>query len=165
MTQLATVSPDPTPPAAQMATIETRFGPLALDPDRLIELRGGLLGFADRHHFALLDLPDANVPFKLLQSVNDPDLAFLVMPIDPAEGAIDSVDLLQATATLGFDGSALAVLGIVTVRQDEQGVHFTVNLRAPLLIDTERRAGAQYVLAKEAYQLRHPLPRAAQHGA
>lgn len=163
MTQVATVSSDPTPPPAQMASIDTRFGPLALDPDRLIDMRDGLLGFSDRRRFALVDLPDANVPFKLLQSVDDLDLAFLVVPIDPDDGAIDSVDLRQAATTLGFDWAALAMLGIVTVRQDDQGVHFTVNLRAPLLIDTVRREGVQHVLAKDAYSIRHPLPLSAQH--
>ena len=158
MTQAATISPSPTAPPAPLASIETRFGALALDPARLIDFPSGLMGFSDPQRFALLDLPDAGVPFKLLQSVDDPELAFLVLPIDPADGTIASVDLSRAAATLGFDRAALAVVGIVTVRQNEEGVHFTINLKAPLLIDAERRVGAQHVLVDDGYQLRHPLP-------
>jgi flagellar assembly factor FliW len=163
MTQLATVPSNPAappPPAAAPSSIATRFGTVALDAARLITLPTGLLGFADCHRFALADLPDPQAPIKLLQSVDEPELAFLVLPIDPSAGLIAPSDLKLACEALGFDRSALAVLGLVTVRPDAEGVHFSINLKAPLLIDISRQVGRQHVFAGEAYPLRYDLPRA-----
>lgn len=166
MTQLATLAAvkampkaAPTPPAAP-AAIRTRFGLVTLQPDRLLTLPAGLLGFADCQRFALADLPDRQGVFKLLQSVDQPELAFLVLPVDPIAGPLERSDLELACQALGFDWPALAVLALVTVRPEPEGVHFSVNLKAPLLIDTDRQVGWQHVFAGEAYPLRYDLPRA-----
>ncbi len=162
MTQLATASVDPAapPPAPGVSSIATRFGTLALDPARLITLPGGLLGFADCQRFALAELPDSQGPFKLLQSVDEPELAFLVLPVDPDADLIARKDLEHACQALRIDWPALAVLALVTVRPEAAGVHFSINLKAPLLIDTGRQTGRQHVFAGEAYPLRYDLPRA-----
>lgn len=98
--------------------------------------------------------------FKLLQSVDHPELAFLVLPLDPLAGPISRSDLALACDALGCDWESLAVLGIVTVRSDAEGVRFSINLKAPLLIDTGRQVGRQHVFTSESYPLRHDLPRA-----
>jgi flagellar assembly factor FliW len=166
MTQLATLrpvtaAPQPVPTSpAEPASISTRFGAVTLHPERLITLPAGLLGFADCQRFALADLPDPQGVFKLLQSVDEPELAFLVLPIDPIAGPLERSDLESACQVLGFDWPALAVLGLVTIRPDPEGVHFSINLKAPLLIDTGRQVGRQHVFAGEGYPLRYDLPRA-----
>jgi flagellar assembly factor FliW len=163
MTQLAAAPSNPAAPparAAALSSIATRFGTVALDPARLITLPNGLLGFADCHRFALADLPDPQAAIKLLQSVDEPELAFLVLPIDPSAGLIASSDLELACQALGFDRSALAVLGLVTVRPEAEGVHFSINLKAPLLVDSGRQIGRQHVFAGDAYPLRYDLPHA-----
>ena len=148
------------PAAAEAPPLLTRFGALALDPDRIILFPRGLLGFAGQHHYVLADIPGQDAVFKLLQSIDDVDLSFVVLPLDRSEGPIAGADLVAARAALAIEDAALAVLAIVTVRADAARVDFTVNLRAPLLIDTARRLGYQHVLANDAYSLRHPLPRA-----
>ena len=150
----------PMPVVAEAPTLPTRFGALALDPDRIIMFPRGLLGFADQHHYVLADIPGHDAAFKLLQSIDDVDLSFVVLPLDRSEGPIAGPDLGAARAALAIEDAALAVLAIVTLRADAARVDFTVNLRAPLLIDTGRRLGYQHVLANDAYSLRHPLPRA-----
>jgi flagellar assembly factor FliW len=159
MTELATRLPDPAtfePPA----TLRTRFGEVQIDRDRLITFPHGLLGFADCRRYALADLPGTAVAFRLLLSVEQPALAFLVLPLDFAEGPIGRDDLQQACDELRLDWHKLVALALVTVRQDEAGaVQFAINLKAPLLIDSERQVGHQHVFAGEAYPLRHELPR------
>ena len=150
----------PMPAVTEAPPLLTRFGALALDPDRIILFPRGLLGFADHHHYMLADIPGNDAVFKLLQSVDDVDLSFVVLPLDRSEGPIAGPDLVAAGAALAIEDAALAVLAIVTLRADAARVDFTVNLRAPLLIDTARRLGYQHVLANDAYSLRHPLPRA-----
>jgi flagellar assembly factor FliW len=147
------------PPHAP-AAITTRFGELAVSPERLIAFPSGVLGFAECQRYALADLPDPQVVFRLLQSVDAPELAFLVLPLDSIAGPIARSDLELACRELGFDWQNLVVLGIVTIRSDPEGVRFSINLKAPLLIDSRRQVGRQHVFASEAYPLRHELPRA-----
>lgn len=145
-------------------SITTRFGAVELDPERIVTFPTGPLGFADRCRFILADGPDPRGAFKLLQCLDDPELGFLVLPLDPGAGPISSDDLHVACRTRGLDWAALAVLAIVTVRPEAEGVRFSVNLKAPLLIDTRRRSGYQHVLASDRYQIREPLPLGSRHG-
>jgi flagellar assembly factor FliW len=164
MTEPATLAsragPPPAPPPGAPSTIVTRFGEVTVQPDRLITFPSGVLGFAHCRRYALVDLPDPRVVFKLLQSVDHPELAFLVLPLDPDAGPISRSDLALACEGLGCDWQSLAVLGIVTVRSDAEGVRFSINLKAPLLIDTHSQVGRQHVFPSESYPLRHDLPRA-----
>ena len=165
MTQVATLSshqapPQPMPEPDLPASLATRFGEVALDRDRLITFPAGLLGFADCRRYALADLPGRPVAFKLLQSVDEPELAFLVLPLELDEGPIGRDDLAQACDELGLEWQALVALALVTLRQEDGGVHFSINLKAPLLIDSRHQLGRQHVFAGDAYLLRHDLPRA-----
>lgn len=165
MTQLATLSsrqapPQPSPAPDLPASLATRFGEVRLDGDRLITFPAGLLGFADCRRYALADLPGRPVAFKLLQSVDEPELAFLVLPLDLVEGPIGRSDLEQACDELGLEWQTLVALALVTLRQEDAKVHFSINLKAPLLIDSRRQLGRQHVFAGDAYPLRHDLPRA-----
>ena len=144
--------------------IQTRFGAVELDPERIVTFPAGPLGFADRCRFILVDAPDPRSMLKLLQCLDDPELAFLVMPLEPDGGPVSADDLLAACQSRGLDWASLAVLGIVTARLEPEGTRFTVNLKAPLLIDTNRRAGCQHVLASDRYRIREPLPLNSDHG-
>lgn len=164
MSQLARAqsyaSPSRMPAAAEAPPLVTRFGAIALDPEHIIVFPHGLLGFAGQHRYVLTDIPGADALFRLLQSLDDPDLSFVVLPLDASDGPIAIADLVSARKALAIEEAALAVLAIVTLRAEHERVDFTVNLRAPLLVDTGRRLGYQHVLPNDAYPLRHPLPRA-----
>lgn len=138
--------------------IESRFGMLTIPPQASLLFPQGLLGFGDCRDFALADLPDGKQPqFKALQCLTDPSLAFLVAPLPIDNGVIDSVDMEEACASLSIAADDLAVVLIVTVRRDDAGVHVSVNLRAPILIDVRRRVARQYVLPNNKYEIRHKL--------
>ena len=153
-------SPSAMPAAAEAPPLVTRFGALARDPERIIVFPHGLLGFAGQHRYLLADIPGADAAFKLLQSADDPELSFVVLPLDANDGLIAGPDLVAVQRALAMEDAALAVLAIVTLRTAAERVDFTINLRAPLLVDTGRRVGYQHVLPDDAYPLRHPLPRA-----
>jgi flagellar assembly factor FliW len=153
---------DPAPPAVddanQMLVIESRFGTLKIQPHASLLFPQGLLGFADYRDFALADLPDSKQPqFKALLCLADPKLAFLVAPLPSDSTAIDGADIEEACNSLSIARDDLAVVLIVTVRRDDEGVHVSVNLRAPVMIDTRRRVARQYVLPNNKYAIRHKL--------
>lgn len=156
--------PTAAPPAVegndqeQMLMIESRFGTLTVRPDTAILFPQGLLGFADYRDFALADLPSGKQPqFKALQCLSDPGLAFLVAPLPSGSTAIDAADVEEACHSLSIAPEDLAILVIVTVRRDDDGAHVSVNLRAPVLIDTRQRIARQYVLPNNKYDIRHKL--------
>lgn len=144
--------------ANQTLMIESRFGTLTVRPHASLLFPQGLLGFADCRDFALADLPDGKQPqFKALQCLTDASLAFLVAPLPSASTAIDADDIQEACNSLSISPEDLAVVLIVTVRRDDDGAHVSVNLRAPVLIDTRNRVARQYVLPNNKYQIRHKL--------
>lgn len=144
----------------QAGTLDSWFGPIAVQAERTITFRHGLFGFGNHTRFVLEEVPGREVPFKVLQSADDAEVGFLVVPIDAGGGPIAPADLEQACADLGYDRNSVIVLGIVTLRADPGAKRASVNLKAPVLIDTRRLLGCQYVLADEGYALQQPLPMA-----
>lgn len=158
------LQPTAAPPAIDSSdpnrtlVIESRFGTLTVRPHAALLFPQGLLGFGDYRDFALAELPDGKQPqFKALQCLTDPNLAFLVAPLPSGSTAIDADDIQEACNSLSITPEDLAIVLIVTVRRDEDGSHVSVNLRAPVLIDTRHRVARQYVLPNNKYQIRHKL--------
>lgn len=134
----------------------TRFGELAVEEDKIIIFPNGILGFPDVKRFIVLDY-EGEVPFKWLQSVDDPTLAFLIA--DPHTVKPDYQLSLKVAdlADLG-DGydSDMAVLTILTIPHgDPKGM--TANLRGPLVVNSRTMKGKQIVLQDDQYLIKHPI--------
>lgn len=138
--------------------IDSRFGALAISQNSILDFPRGLLGFGDFHSFGIADLSDPRyAQFKVLQCLDDHQLAFLVLPLDPNTGFIDHADLDVACESLMVKIDDLIILLVVTVRKTEQGASITANLRAPLLIDSMTHIGNQYVMHSERYPVRFEI--------
>ena len=86
--------PEPTVIVDDSATVETRFGTLTFQNASLIRMPRGILGYADQQTFGLANMPDPNLSqFKVLQSMEDAELSFIVLPLEPDNSCIDDVDL------------------------------------------------------------------------
>ncbi len=133
----------------------TRFGKVTIDTDKVITLTKGILGFPDSLRYVLIPhKPDS--PFFWLQSVDRPDLAFVV--IEPGQFFQDYVfdidDETQAQLQLS-DASDVTVLVIVTFARGTGEI--TANLLGPVVINTSKRIGCQMVLDPNRYPVRYPL--------
>jgi len=139
--------------ANDMLIETTRFGPVEVDESRLIEIPAGLLGFSSYKTFSLLQ-PDENGVFFWLQSVETPDLAFVVT--DPALWVPDYQATIRKEQMeelgLGETGDA-QVLVIVNKREKS----LTANLQGPIIINTANRRAMQLVLAEKKWSTRHEL--------
>lgn len=147
-------------PAEEAVVLETRFGTYAFDADSEVHMPRGPLGFADHRRFALADLPQAiGERFKLLQSLEDADLGFVVAVLPQAAGLIDEADLEEACEASGIERGRAEFLLVVTIRPNEagDGIAMSVNLRAPLVLDPERRVARQHVFSSSRYAVRQPL--------
>ena len=133
----------------------TRFGQIDVKSEEIIVFPEGPLGFPECTRFTLIDEEKA-VPFRMMQSLDNPALAFVV--VDPLVVRPDyhfnvtKEDLTQIKAN---DVDGLQVFTIVTMSRDIRDV--TVNLQGPLVINPKHRLGHQFVLVDSIYTTRESL--------
>ena len=147
-------------PATQgdSVTVPTMFGPMTFAQDALLTLPHGLIGMPGLKSFGLGDMPDASYGnFKLLQCIEQPEMAFLVLPIEFLPDRIDAADISEALNTLSVPPDQAALLLIVTARKSNGQVSLTANLRAPVVVNRKARTARQYVMPNSAYEIRHVL--------
>ncbi len=138
----------------QIAT--SRFGVLDALEEQLIEIDGGLLGFPDATRYIRVPMPDAD-GWLWLQSVDDPDLAFLAIDAFLFFPDYD-LELPEADVTaIALESSSDAdVLALVTVRRAADGAveSITANLLGPVVINNPTGVGRQVVLSDSQYSTR-----------
>lgn len=123
--------------------------------DRVLTFQGGIPGFAQAEHWALVDLTEDGV-FQQLTCLEDPELALVVM--FPWIAFPDyEPDLPDAELTnLGIDAPEdVALFCAVTVDGDQEQLF--VNLRAPFVANSTTMVARQVVLDDEALPLRAPI--------
>jgi flagellar assembly factor FliW len=150
--------PSHEPAAAATATIATRFGELAYDPADTVDMPRGMPGFAGHQRFAFACLADPNhASLRVMQSLADPAVSFLVAPIEEAHGLFGPAELAEAQAAVGAAPEDLAIAVVVSVRRQPGTIQISANLRAPILIDTRTRRAVQYVLSDSTLSVRHTI--------
>lgn len=138
-----------------MKCVTTRFGTFDIKDEAILTFPSGLLGFPDRRRYVILD-HDTDAPFKWLQSLDEPALAFVI--IDPAlfHAAYRLEILPEALADVqGGEGDELTIAVILTIPSDDPG-RITANLRGPLVMNQRTRLCKQLVLSDE-FPTRYPL--------
>ena len=140
------------------ATDRNGFGSDSYARGQSIVFPRGIPGFQDYQEFTLEPLPGINRPeMLLLQSVTPKDLTFVLQPLSSDPDLIQIEDLADAAAHLEIPAADCCVMLIATLHPASDGYNTTVNLRAPIFIDTARRLAWQVVLANEGYPMRHML--------
>lgn len=138
--------------------VESRFGEITVSMENAIFFPQGLLGLPENLHFALTDIPKKNMgQFKLLQCLNDHSLSFVVLPLDLDNNLIERKDLEDSCNVLGVPLKSLLVLLIVSVQRSPESVKITANVRAPVVVDSDRKLAAQYVFPHNKYEITHML--------
>ena len=142
-----------------MKITTSRFGAIDIDAARIITFTEGILGFPQYLKYILLD-HDNNTPFKWLQSIENGELAFVlidplaVLPDYRAEVRQEDIEALQITSL-----ESAAALCIVNIGQDAASV--TANLLGPIIINPEKMLARQVVLLTTQYSIQHDLLAAA----
>lgn len=151
-----------TPDTPTAVKLKTLFGEREFEWDKAIYFPAGLKGFPDHNVFALTSFPGKdNTAFILMQCLTEPELAFIVSPYNPDSKTIDPEHLEQAFTIHGVKKDDGAVLLIVTLYKPDDGdgdadVVMSVNLRAPIIIDTtHQRAYQHHLPASGGYDFHH----------
>jgi len=138
--------------------IETRFGAMEFQMENAIYMPRGMLGYADYHDFGLANMPDPKLEqFKVLQSLEAPDLSFIVASLNPEGDTIDPADIREACDLLTIDPQKAVVLLVVSTRRIGATTQISVNVRAPVLVDAATRRAYQYVLPNNSYSVRQVI--------
>lgn len=123
------------------------FGAIEIADDKIIVMEKGMIGFPNLTHFALIfDEEKKDKAFRImwLQSMDDGDVAFPVTdPIYLKEDYAPSVND-EIIAPLGEMTSNNTYL-LVTVTVPKQVEDFSVNLKAPIVINTDTNRGVQVI--------------------
>ncbi|HKM43648.1 MAG TPA: flagellar assembly protein FliW [Limnochordia bacterium] len=132
--------------------LQTKLGTLQVDEEKVIEFPVGILGFSENHRYVIVEQEGS--AFSFLQSVDDPELSFVVIMPElvccdySVQLSDEDIDLLGIESP--EDGK---VYGIVTI--PENVAEMTVNLQAPVVINTKNLVGAQFVLQGAQYHTKH----------
>jgi len=141
---------------AWIMEIETsRFGTISVDDQRLMTFPRGLLGFPNHQRFALIQTGQGNY-FFWLQSVDDPNLAFVVT--DPTIFFKDyEVPMREETlGDLAFSDLKFAQVFVIC---NKIGDWLTGNLLGPIIVNSDNRIAQQVVLTEKKWTTRQPLLR------
>ncbi len=137
--------------------VKTRhFGEIDLDDSKVLYFENGILGFEDYKEFTLLydDEGDERPDISWLQSMDEPALAipvvnpFLVKP--DYNPQVDD-ELLKPLGDLVEENTV--VLLSVTVPQQLEKI--SANLKAPFIINSDERKGAQIVVENQDYEIKY----------
>ncbi len=133
----------------------TRFGPIEISSDDILTFSEGLLGFNDLEKFVLLDDPNDEI-FAWLQSCDESSIAFPVLEPELFEEnytlEMSKSDLQSLQAV---DTSQLRSFCIITIPEDP--ARMTANLKAPVVVNIEKRIARQCVLQNNKLEIREPI--------
>ena len=132
-----------------------RFGMVEVDEEKIIEFDDGIPGLEQYRKYALLQFEES-YPIVWLQSMDDTGIClpvldtFKVLPEYVFD--IDETDVKKLELS-GPD--ELHVVSVVVIPEDIQGM--TVNLAAPIIINTSTGKAMQIVLSGSEYNVRAPV--------
>ena len=140
--------------------INTKFaGEVEITEDDIIHFEKGIPAFENEKQFVIIPMGE-DAPFFLLQSVQTVEVAFII--VNPFQFFFDyEVKLTDAIISeLGIEKEEdVAIYCILTVR--EPFSETTMNLQAPLVINTKNRKGKQHIILDADYPTRQKFLRPA----
>ena len=150
--------PAPSSGGDEKKTVKTRFGMIEFDLNQALTFPKAIPGFAGYSQFGLAMVPsETQSSFMLLQALEPDDLSFIVLPYDLTAELIDAKDIEATQQALGIAPADCAIMLIATFRKMGGSFETSVNMRAPIFIDTAKRLAWQYILPNDRYDVRHVL--------
>lgn len=140
--------------------INNQFGEFEVDLTKEILFPTGLIGIAQASKFALIPCPiEKFKDFMVLQSLERDDLAFMVLPINDIKQSEfhEDGELESAAKQIGIDPRDAAVVLVVSLKNNEGAKKLVTNTRAPIFIDCQYMAAAQFVLSNPHYEIQKEL--------
>jgi flagellar assembly factor FliW len=141
--------------------VNTRlFGKIDIDDSKIITLDKGIIGFPDLKQFTLIfdseKENDGTPGIMWFQSMDEPQFAMpVIIPnyVVPDYNPIVNDELLNGLGELNEKN----IYVITTISVPEDIKNMTINLKAPIVINTETLKGAQIIVENEDALVRFPV--------
>lgn len=129
-----------------------RFGTLEVSPNNVIEFPRGIPGFEDLRRFSLFHVEEGEPKYFILQSLDDPAIAFHVG--DPAlfKFAYEIMLSDEDAALIDLKDPSEAMVVVMFVKDGDQGP-MRASLKAPLIINARSRKGIQHLFSELKYEV------------
>jgi len=135
--------------------ITTRdFGDIEIKETEIILFQEGIPGFEEHTKYVMIKNADEELPFHWLQSIENPQLAFIVMNPFIFKKDYDFSIPKTVVDKLGIKGyENVDIYTIVNIPEDFN--QMTANLLAPVIINPESGLGKQLLLEGTQYRTKH----------
>ena len=130
------------------------FGKIEIEKEDIITFPDGIPGFGSLKQYIIINNPDEENPFQWLQSVDDGDLAFVIINPFLIKPDYDIVIPQSAIDKLKIEDEKDVFLYTLVV-VPEKLEDMTVNLSAPIVINGKERLARQIILEDKKYKTRH----------
>jgi len=139
-----------------LKVLTSRFGELEIDPQTVIEVPRGLIGFPDQKRYVIIQHKPRS-PFYWFQALEAPDLAFVI--VDPLafkpdyQAPLSKSVLEELKAERAEEVSVYVIITIPPGHPEKM----TANLLGPLVINSQTRLARQLVLDENQYSHQYPV--------
>ncbi len=133
------------------------FGEIEIEDSKIIHFPKGIIGFPDMTQFALMHDKDKDSnTIRWLQSLDEPTFAMPVMdPLYVKPDFNPAVEEETIKDLLPMENEDMLVLVTVTVPQDL--TKMTVNLKGPIIINSDSCIAAQVIIDDDEYPVKYPI--------
>jgi flagellar assembly factor FliW len=129
-----------------------RFGEIEVEPSEVLHFPVGIAGFPDERAFILVRTRETG-HIAWLQSARTPTLALPLVSAHAFGSAYPDVAFMPIAERAGL-GSEIEDMAMMVVLSAPQGQPATVNLLAPIVVNTETRIGGQIFLEGTSFGTR-----------
>lgn len=131
------------------------MGEITINPSEILHFAHGIPGFEEEDKFILLPLEGNNI-FQILQSTKTEQIAFIITsPYAVVSDYTFDIDEATVKALDIKNENEVAVFGILSLKDTLE--NSTINLKAPIVLNTTNKKAKQVILDNENYAIRHKL--------
>ncbi len=132
------------------------FGEIEIEDKQIIAFPDGILGFEYVKKFAILDDTHSGSPFRWMQALEEPDLAFVIILISDFMADYElNISQSDYEVIEAKPQDEILVFSIVTVPEDYKKM--TANLMGPVIINPAKKIGKQAISLSDKYGVRHRI--------
>ncbi len=133
----------------------SKLGEIEYKEDDIITLSAPLLGFPELQDFLLIS-DDNSYPFLWFQSVEDEEICFILIETNTFFKEYNPIIPKRELKVLAIGSEEdMKLFSIVVVPADPK--LSTANLRAPLVVNFEKKLAKQIILDDDSYKIKTPL--------
>lgn len=136
--------------------IQTKYhGEMEINQEDILHFEKGIPGFLDEKEFVILPLSDDGT-FSILQSVATPYVGFVIASpfhyIPNYEFQMEDAVVEELGLNSEKDVRVFSILSV-----GEPFEKTTMNLQAPVIMNTSNHKAKQVILNNTSYQIKHPI--------